>query len=170
MTKPLLLLLVSIISLSFSPNDHAFHVSRWEVNYDTSSGDIQVSGHIFIDDLEAAIARTGISGLRIGATDENPAADIQIEKYLLTKLSLSAGTVGVKPVMLGKELSRDKLAVWCYLEVEGAKNISNIGIANTLLTEVYNDQKNIIDFTVDKRKKQFQVFDSKTTQALFFIK
>ena len=170
MAKLIFLLLACTMTLSFIPSDHAFHISRWEVNYETASGDIQISGHLFIDDLEAAIARTGKTGLRIGTQDEDATADSQIEKYLLSKVIFTAGLSSVTPVMLGKELSRDKLAVWCYLEVQGAKNVGNISISNTILTDVYNDQKNIVDFTVDKRKKQFKVFDSKTTQGVFFVK
>jgi hypothetical protein len=77
-----------------------------------------------------------------------------------------AGKV-VKLTFLGKETSKDKLAVWCYLEATGLKNISALDIENIILTELYNDQKNIVDFTVDKKKKHFTIFDTKKVKEVY---
>lgn len=170
MFRHLILLIAFITLVSGRPADHDFHVSRSEINYETSSGDIQIAVHVFIDDLESAIARSGTSGLKIYMPGENNNADEHIEKYLRSRLSVAVGNSGVKPIFIGRELSKDKMAVWCYLEVPGQKNVSAIRVNNSLLTELYNDQKNIVDFTVDNKKKQIVVLDSKTTEGIFKIK
>jgi hypothetical protein len=59
------------------------------------------------------------------------------------------------------------MAVWCYLEIEGLKNLSFLDIENKILTEVFNDQKNIVDFTVDKKKKHFTIFDNKKIKETY---
>jgi len=59
------------------------------------------------------------------------------------------------------------LAVWCHFEVLGVKNIKSLHVTNTILTEIYNDQKNIVDFTVDNKKKGFTIFDTKKTEELY---
>ena len=78
-----------------------------------------------------------------------------IERYGNQKLSMKVSGNVVKLKFLGKENAKDKLVVWCYLEATGLKNISALDIENIILTELYNDQKNIVDFTVDQKKKHF---------------
>ncbi|MFZ1524138.1 MAG: DUF6702 family protein, partial [Saprospiraceae bacterium] len=50
---------------------HDFHLSRCEINYETTSGDVQIAAHIFLDDLENAIALTGRKGLFIATAKES---------------------------------------------------------------------------------------------------
>lgn len=69
--------------------------------------------------------------------------------------------------MLGKEASEDLMAVWCYFEISGYKNLRQVKIENKILTELFNDQKNIVDVTVDKRKKGFAIFDTKRIEEIF---
>ena len=141
---------------------HDFHVSRCEINYETSSGDIQIAAHIFIDDLENALKLSGHSGFHITAVNENSKADRIIEQYISTKLKLQAGDGRIlKLQLIGKEMSDDKMALWCYLEVTGIKHINVLKVENTMLMELFNDQKNIIDFTLNNKKKYFSVLDAK---------
>jgi hypothetical protein len=149
------------------PQAHDFHLSRCEINYDTSSGDIQISAHIFIDDLELAMKQTGVHSLYICTPKESAKANEAIESYINQKLSFYANGKKLIPVMLGKEASDDFMAVWCYFEIVGYKNLRQVKIENKILTEIFNDQKNIVDITVDKRKKGFAIFDTKRMEEIF---
>ncbi len=141
---------------------HDFHVSRCEINYETGSGDIQIAAHIFIDDLENALKLSGHNDLHLTAVNENSKADQIIERYINSKLKLQAGDGRIlKLQMIGKEMSDDEMALWCYLEVTDMKHIHELKIENTILMELFNDQKNIIDFTLNGKKKYFSVLDTK---------
>lgn len=146
---------------------HDFHLSRSEINYETKSGDLQISAHIFIDDLEDAVAVSGQKGLYLCTDKEHPDGEKAIEKYINSRLTLKVKDKKVHLDFLGKETSKDKMAVWCYLEVTGIKNLRELMIDNKILTELFNDQKNIVDFTVDKKKKHFSIFDTKKTEELY---
>jgi hypothetical protein len=146
---------------------HDFHLSRSEINYETKSGELQISAHIFIDDLEDAIALSGQKGLYLCTDREHPDGEKAMEKYINSRLTLKVKDKKVHLVLLGKETSKDKMAVWCYLEVTGIKNLRELMIDNKILTELFNDQKNIVDFTVDKKKKHFSIFDAKKTEELY---
>jgi len=158
---PLLVLFTS------PPVAHDFHLSRCEINYETASGDIQIASHIFIDDLELALEKTGVRSLFICTPKESEKANGAIEAYVKQKLSIYVNGKKLIPVMLGKEASDDLMAVWCYFEIPGYKDVHQVKIENKILTEVFNDQKNIVDITVDKRKKGFAIFDTKRSQEIF---
>jgi hypothetical protein len=146
---------------------HDFHLSRCEINYETATGDIQIAAHVFIDDLELALKKSGIHSLYICSPRESEKAHAAIEAYIHQKLAFYVNGKKLVPVMLGKEASDDLMAVWCYFEIPGNKNLHQVKIENKILTELFNDQKNIIDFTVDKRKKGFAVFDTKRFEETF---
>lgn len=146
---------------------HDFHLSRCEINYETKTGDIQVSAHIFIDDFEDALSLQGKNNLYLCTSKENPAGNTAIEQYINQNLILKVAGKRQTFVFIGKETSKDKMAVWCYLEIAGLKNLSSLDIENKILTEVFNDQKNIVDFTVDKKKKHFTIFDNKKIKETY---
>jgi hypothetical protein len=146
---------------------HDFHISRCEINYDKRSGDLQVAAHIFLDDLEATLSKLGKRQLFLCTPKESTDGDTAIEQYINQKLILKVGGKVIKLSLLGKETSKDKLAVWCYLEAQGLKNLSVFDIENSILTELYNDQKNIVDFTVDKKKKHFTIFDTNKVKEVY---
>jgi len=152
---------ILIISLLLNPYignkvAHDFHISRCEINYETTSGD-----------LEDAIKGTNKKQAYIGTSKEIADCDLMIESYIKNKLKISSGNKQLSYSILGKEVTADKLAVWCHFEVLGVKNIKSLHVTNTILTEIYNDQKNILDFTVDNKKKGFTIFDTKKTEELY---
>lgn len=166
----LFLLLLNVNTEISNISDHDFHLSRCEINYETATGDIQIAAHIFIDDLENALGQTGAKRVYIATSKESADCNTLIEKYINQKLKLKAANRILTPSFLGKESSKDMTAVWCYLEVTNIKNLKEFEIENKILTEIFIDQKNIIDFTVNKKKKHFTIFDSKKTSEIYSIK
>lgn len=143
---------------------HDFHISRTEINYDNKTHEVQIAVHLFIDDFESALVKSGSPKLHLCTPKEHQTTDEAIEKYLNSKMKVYIGAKPITATFLGKETSTDKMAVWCYLEISNVKNISELTIENKLLNELFNDQKNITDFTVNKKRKAFVIFDSNKTQ------
>ena len=158
------ILINAFVSFSFNSNCHDFHISRTEINYDQKTHEVQIAVHIFIDDFESALVKSGSPKLHLCTPKEDQSTDNAIEKYLNSKIRIYVSGKPITATFLGKETSSDKMAVWCYLEISNVKNISDLTIENKLLNEIYNDQKNITDFTVNKKRKAFIIFDSDKTQ------
>ncbi len=156
--------------LCFGSPAHDFHISRSEINYDVQSGDIQIAIHVFIDDFETALAASGVKKLNLCTKKESLDADLAMERYINKKLVFSIGGKIHSAKFIGKETSEDLMAVWCYLENSGMKNTHQMSIENKVLLEVFNDQKNIMDFTVNKKKKSFAIFDIKKFSEVVYIK
>jgi len=151
------------ISSGFNAKSHDFHISRTEINYDQKTHEVQIAVHLFIDDFEGALVKSGSPKLHLCTPKEDQSTDDAIEKYLNNKMKIYVAGKPITATFLGKETSTDKMAVWCYLEISNIKPISELAVENKLLNEIFNDQKNITDFTVNKKRKAFFIFDSEKT-------
>jgi len=139
---------------------HDFHMSKSEIRYVSENNTIELSIHIFIDDLELTLKDLEVEGLHIGTDKEVPEADEFIAKYLESTVVLSCDQKELQAKWIGKELSEDLMAIWCYMQIEGANDCQEITIMNTILTEKYDDQKNIVSFKTDTSIRDYFIFDS----------
>ncbi|NND06744.1 MAG: hypothetical protein HKN87_10220 [Saprospiraceae bacterium] len=126
---------------------HDFHMSKTEVNYNDSSHSLEVSVHVFIDDLESAILQSGVDSLFLATSKEHQHADLHISEYLRTHFSVDVNGKSIPLVFLGKEESPDLLAFWCYLEGVDVPFPTLVSLSNDVLTEVFDDQQNMVVFT-----------------------
>lgn len=156
------ILLFLIFGQNFSKEvkPHDFHMSKSEIRYVSEKNTIELSIHIFIDDLELTLADFGVEGLNIGTDNESIEANKYISEYLASTLQLNCNDAKLQFEWVGKELSEDLMAIWCYLQISEANQCQNITIENTILTEKYDDQKNIVSFKTDTSVRDYFIFDS----------
>ena len=153
--------------LSFFTNppiaDHEFHISKCEIAYNEADQAIQISLHLFIDDLEEALAAKGFKNLAIGMDEETAKAEQHIADYLAEQFEISINGEQHTYSFLGKELSEDLQAVWCYLEIENITSVEQLTVRNQILTQTFDDQKNIISIRSSaKGRKGYFLFDGTT--------
>lgn len=125
---------------------HPFHVSVSTVYFKPNEKVVQVEQSIFLDDLELALrAHTGNDKLNV--TEDDPE---EIKKHLRTylkdrfKIKTEAGELPL--VFLGNEPDLQANVMWCYWEAEGVNKLDGLKVLNTLLTETFDDQENIIHY------------------------
>lgn len=156
-------LIFSILTLAASlsaqvPADHDFHVSKCMVEYSAPDRALQVSMHLFIDDLEEALRREGADKLYICTNKEAPTAEAHMLTYLQKHFQLVVNGQSYDYEFIGKELSEDLQAVWCYLEITGLSKVESLTITNDILMEVFDDQRNIINIDGPNKKRGFLLF------------
>lgn len=147
---------------------HDFHMSKTEVNYNASDRTMEVSLHIFIDDLESAILQDVGDSLFFATSKEHPQADQYIANYLNNHFIIEVDGQAIPLTYLGKEESPDLLAFWCYLEGVDVPTPNSVSLSNDVLTEVFDDQQNMVVFTSPGFRK-FQLLNKakpKTTLNL----
>jgi len=148
---------------------HDFHVSKCLVEYNEEERALQVSMHLFIDDLEEALRLQGADKLFICTELEAADAETHIRRYLEAHFRLETNGEPVAFEFLGKEISDDLAAVWCYLEVTGVGRLDQLTVTNRILTEVYDDQKNIVSVFGPEEKKGLLLFQKgKDTESVQF--
>lgn len=155
-----------LVNGSLEVEEHKFYVSQIQVNYNSSNTSLEVSAHIFIDDLEMALEAQGADSLFIGTKREVDRADTLIFRYLQQQIQIRAEGKLLRGVFVGKELSDDLQAIWCYWEIEDIPEPSQLEIDCDLLTEVLPEQKNIIQYTVDHLNRSYFLLHKSKTRAV----
>ena len=123
---------------------HEFHVSRARIEYAQDAQEWQISLHVFIDDLEKALAEKGTKELFLGTAREATTADEYLETYLRRYFKLYHGDQQLHWQWLGKETSEDLTAFWIYLYIPDANPGQPLRVQNKILLDMYSDQQNMV--------------------------
>ena len=150
---PILLFLSSFFYLA-----HTFHVSKTMVEYNEKEKSLQISVHLFIDDLEESLKNQGYTSLFICTERESGQAEKHIESYLRKNLTFSINGKLTNYTFIGKEGSSDMSAVWIYLEIPFSGKIKTINIKNSLLIREFDDQKNLVHVIGPNKKEGTIIF------------
>lgn len=135
--------------------DHEFHLSKCDINYSATESALQISLRIFIDDLEEAIAKVlKEEDLKLCTKKEVANADSILVEYLSSTFVVSIDNELHEIEFVGKEVSEDLLAVWCYFEVVNVIPQDKIQIENKILIETFDDQSNVVALKYSKNKKE----------------
>ncbi len=155
------LVLILFMLNALNPTAHDFHMSKSDFHYKTQQNSIQMTVHIFIDDLELAISDNTSVELKLFSKNEAEASDSLINNYLLEQLLINLDGERMIPQYLGREMSDDLSGIWIYLEGSDLKPFKNCRIENRILLETFDDQQNIINLKVDNKLKAFHILDRK---------
>ncbi len=138
--------------------EHEFHLSKCQIDYSDSDQALQISLHLFIDDLEDALREQGADKLFICSDKEHEEAEMHLFQYIQQRLTLKVDNQAVTYEFIGKEPSEDLQAVWCYLEISSVAPPKRLDISNDLLMEIFDDQKNIVVVSGPGKKDGYFLF------------
>lgn len=150
--KSLLLLLLPLFAFGVM---HKFYLSVTQVAYAEKDESIQITSRIFIDDFEAVLKhRYGVE-THLATPQESEQSDTYVEKYLREKFVLRINGQETDYAFLGRRYDNDILV--CYLEVTGVplKGLASIEVQNEILTDLFDEQKNIVHITINDLKRSF---------------
>ncbi|MGE0587048.1 MAG: DUF6702 family protein [Cyclobacteriaceae bacterium] len=146
---------------------HPLHVSVTEIEYNEKMNALQIISRIFIDDLETCIR----------ATIQKPELDLMNPKDGLTTKGLVNDYLKdhlkirldgkVQPIsLLGFE--EENFALICYIEIEDVRDFKTIEVTNTVITETYDDQSNLVHVTYKGPIKSTRLMRDKPTDRFTF--
>ncbi len=148
---------------------HEFHVSKCQIEFNLQEKALQISMNIFIDDLEEALRNQGSGKLFIGTEKETNQADQQLFQYLNNHFQITVNDQKVEYNFVGKETSEDLQAIWCYLEITDIEAVTSITVENSLLMEIFADQKNVIHIMMPNKKQGYFILEKgKSTDKVIF--
>ena len=164
-----MLCMAHVTTLSTAGRYHAFHISKTDMVFQPTEKSMQITMHIFIDDLETALEKQGKSKLFIGSERERQEANELIINYLQNNFVIQLNGKKTPYIWVGKETTKDKQALWVYLEIKNIREVRNISVENRVLTEVFSDQKNIVQVNIPSKKQgYFLLSKSKTMDSATF--
>lgn len=161
--KTLGILLFSLFAFSGSLQLHDIHISKAEINFKTEERLVQISLHIFLDDLEDELELMGGDNLYLCTEKETENADEYLLKYINKNFSLHSKGQALELDFVGKEVSEDLIAVWCYFMIEDIE-LEQLDLDYRVMLSRFDDQKNIIAFKKNGKREGFYILDHKSSK------
>jgi hypothetical protein len=156
-------LLFSLLTL------HPVHVSVTEITHDEKEKELEIISRIFIDDLQAAIRETKNDD-ELNLLEPSPGGvqttDQLVKEYLQTHFKISLDGKPQSIFYLGHEVEGD--AMLCYLQVKNVKRWKTIEAFNSVITELYDDQSNLVHVTVRNEVKSLRLMRDTPSGKLTF--
>ncbi|MDX1603230.1 MAG: DUF6702 family protein [Salinimicrobium sediminis] len=150
MKKTYLIFLALLPLLAFTAV-HKFYVSATDIKYNEEQRALQIISHVFTDDMEDLLQKRYNKEIYLTKEEEHSAADQFVERYFQDKLSISVNGKQRTLNYIGKEYDKDQLLV--YLEVEDVEPVKNIAVENSVLTDIFPEQKNVVKVDYDGKIK-----------------
>ncbi|MCP4976519.1 MAG: hypothetical protein GY931_10195 [Maribacter sp.] len=150
--KSLFILILPLVAFTVA---HKFYVSVTNISYSEKDQALQITSRIFIDDFEQVLLeRYGVE-TQLSTDSESDLANKYIEKYLRTKFLLFVDGKQRPYNFLGKKYDNDIMI--CYLEIPKVDidQIKSLEVQNELLTDLFDEQQNVVHFKIKGKKKSF---------------
>ncbi|NNE30210.1 MAG: hypothetical protein HKN16_11270 [Saprospiraceae bacterium] len=141
--------------------DHDIHISKCIIEYSESDKAFQIMMHVFVDDLELALQKLDSSSLKLNTELEYEKADSLILDYLDDHFQIAINGKTTSYNYVGKEASEDLQAVWIYLEIPDLKDVNEVNVRDDMLTELYDDQTNIVQIRYKGEKRAYFLLTGK---------
>jgi len=136
-------MITSLMSLALPA--HHFYVSKTILNYLPDRGTIEITMRYFTDDLEKVASTFSSSDIKLN-DQENSMVSHVIASYIEKHCVIALNGRPVASRWVGMETEAD--LTYCYLEISVSEPLRNLEISNDCLMEVFPEQQNIVDFSV----------------------
>ena len=148
---------------------HPLHISVTEIEYNDKVKALQITSRIFIDDLESAIrAEKNLPSLDI----LNPANELKtkdlVQEYLSHHFKIKLDGKEQKMNFLGYE--EENIAFVCYIEIENIIDFKILEVENSIITEMFSDQSNLVHVTYNGPIKSARLMKDKPIEKFTFEK
>ncbi|MBO2544518.1 hypothetical protein J0871_08860 [Salegentibacter sp. BDJ18] len=161
------LILASFFLLSaFKSGAHEFYLSVTEIEYNNEEQSLQIITRVFIDDFQNVLNERFDADIQLSQEAEEGAVTEHISKYLNQKLRLKINGEELQLNYLGKEYDADQLVL--YIEVENVAAFDEIEVTNEILTDLFDDQKNVVHVKVNNKTKSLLLMRQQETEKLTF--
>lgn len=161
-----LLFLLLLFSLSSFKTNHTFYVSVTEIEYNEKAQSLQIISRVFSDDLENLLQKRYDESLRLSEKKNSEKLTGYLNKYLGQRLQVQIDGKPQKLNYLGMEHENDMVLL--YLEIPGVPQFKNIRIKNSVLTDLFSDQKNLVHVDYKGEIKSLILTHSKDENLLIF--
>jgi predicted RNase H-related nuclease YkuK (DUF458 family) len=164
MNKIKLSLLVILFSFLSAFTLHKFYVGVFQIDYFKEKKAVQITARLFIDDLEKALYKKHNKHIYITTKDEIAEANTLIANYLSEKLKIKINNKSQTLQFLTKE-QEDNIVI-CYLKIPFKDNIKDLEITNTVLSDIFKEQQNLVHLNLNSNKKTLLFTNTETNQKL----
>ncbi len=157
------LCVITFLLLTASRPVHPVHTSITQMQYNAAEKTFEVSLRVFTDDLEEALTKEN-NNQRVRLSDKDANGPL-VERYVRKHFGLTSASRQRKPYRyLGKEQEVD--ATWIYIEIPYTEPVQGSLLQQSMLTDVFDDQMNLVNVSYLAEKKTVLFRKSNTQQVL----
>jgi hypothetical protein len=138
------------VSLFSSMTAHKFYVAIYQVNHAKEKKMVQITGRVFIDDINEAIEKKYRKKSSIALDNETPEQVELLKKYIAEKFKIKVNGQSKQLEFLSKE-SEDNVLIF-YLRITDIAKITSLEVENTMIMENHFEQQNIIQANFNGNK------------------
>lgn len=148
---------------------HKYYVSVSNITYNKQAKSLQMITRFFTDDLEDALSAREDREITLDRNTDLKSIQPILERYLDKKLNITIDKNASRYQLLGSEIDADQILL--YIEIPCEQPPSNISMTFTALTELFEDQKNMVHIHINEiRKTLLMHLNKKTDNANFTLK
>ena len=147
---------------------HKYYVSVLEISLNEQNNQLELSLKVFNDDWQNALDHRLGKPVYIGSHNEYKQLDSLVESYLKDNIQIWINSDLVNVNYLGDEIVDE--STWIYLYVEGVENINSIDVRCKILTELFDEQRNVVQLSVGKVSKSALLTKSRNTKKFVLKK
>ncbi|MBN2892580.1 MAG: hypothetical protein JXL97_12000 [Bacteroidales bacterium] len=157
---------INILILLIQLAAHPVHLTITNIEYEENLKKFDISIRLFVDDFSTILQYKNNEEINLGKNNENPKIEEYITTYITNNLELTVNdkTIKAKSFKLtGRKI--EDITLWLDFEVKYKNSINKIKIKNTLMTDLYRDQKNMLILTYknDQSALEFSFKDTVKT-------
>lgn len=145
---------------------HPLHISVTEISLDEKENELEIMIRVFTDDLEQAIrSERKNPDLNLWSPGKTTTDKLAWE-YLQPKFKLTSGGEVLNLKYLGHEKDEDVTVF--YIQVQPMQKFEAISVTNSIITELYDDQSNLINVTLGETTKSLRLMRNNPSGKLSF--
>lgn len=145
---------------------HPMHVSVTEIEYDENDKALEITMRVFIDDLETTMRKTINQPELDILNPKGITVDGMMKDYLARHFKVTLDNKPQTITYLGHEREGD--AFIFYIEVAKVKKWKTIQVQNDIITEIFEDQSNLVHVTVRGEVHSLRLTKNNPTDKLTF--
>jgi hypothetical protein len=135
---------------------HPIHVSVTEIEHDEKDKRLEIMMRVFVDDVELTFRQKyNQPDLDILEPKNGLSVDQMMGEYLKDHFKISLDNKPQKINLLGHE--KESEAFIFYIEVTNVKKFKTIHVLNDIITDMHDDQSNLVHVTVKGTVKSLRL-------------
>lgn len=163
MKKTVYLSLLFILFISTSSFVvHKFYVAIFQIEENAQKNRLEITSRIFIDDLNFVLEKKFNKKFDLEKVDTKN--NEFVSKYITSNFTVSVN--GEQKNMLFKSSEIENNVLICYFNINAIPKIKSLAIENSILTETFNEQQNIIQAHFNNNRQSLLLTAEKTKGML----
>lgn len=143
---------------------HRFYAAIYQIHYVPQKKMVQITTRIFIDDLNEGLKNKYHKNTYLGTDKESPEDVVLMQKYIADNFKITIDGKLMALNYLSKEL--DDTILVCYFNIKEVKSVKSVRIENSVLTDIFPDQQNIIQYNNDGNRHNLVLTNNVTVGML----